>query len=129
MLFARKYGALGMCTFPYYFFVELWGPIIEVFAYVWVVIGFALGILDGHALILFLVVGILYGVTTSVVAILIDEASYPRTRRVRDLLLLVAVAVLENFGYRQINSFWRLRGLVNYFRGQTGWGTLKRKGF
>ena len=129
MLFARKYGALGMCTFPYYFFVELWGPVIEVFSYVWVVIGFALGLLDGHALVLFLVVGILYGVTTSVVAILIDEASYPRTRRVRDLLLLVAVAVLENFGYRQINSFWRLRGLVNYFRGQTGWGTLKRKGF
>jgi len=129
ILFSPRFGAMGLITFPYYYLVELWGPILEIFSYILVGAGFAFGLLDGHALALFFIVGILFGITTSVVAILIDEASYPRTRRVRDLLILVAMALFENFGYRQLNSYWRLRGLISYFRGKTGWGTLTRKGF
>jgi hypothetical protein len=37
--------------------------------------------------------------------------------------------VVENFGYRQMNNLWRLRGYWQFFRGQTGWGSMTRTGF
>lgn len=36
--------------------------------------------------------------------------------------------VLENFGYRQINSFCRLQAVVRYPTGWTGWGHVHHRG-
>jgi hypothetical protein len=38
-------------------------------------------------------------------------------------------AVLESFGYRQLMTFWRLRGLAKYLRGNKEWGVMTRGGF
>jgi hypothetical protein len=42
---------------------------------------------------------------------------------------MLAYAVLENFGYRQLVDWWRLQGLWDVARRRTGWGDMKRKGF
>ena len=44
-------------------------------------------------------------------------------------LRLLAYAVLENFGYRQLHNFWRSIGYVDIARGKTGWGDQQRRGF
>jgi hypothetical protein len=36
--------------------------------------------------------------------------------------------MLENFGYRQIVTWWRARGAIDYFRNKQGWGVMTRKG-
>lgn len=41
---------------------------------------------------------------------------------------LLLYGVFENFGYRQINSFWRLQAAVNYAIGRTGWEYVQHKG-
>jgi hypothetical protein len=42
----------------------------------------------------------------------------------------VAAAILENFGYRQLHAFWRLRGLIDALRRRpVSWGTMTRAGF
>jgi hypothetical protein len=46
-----------------------------------------------------------------------------------DLVLLVAVAILENFGYRQVNSLWGCIGTVQAMTGKGGWGAMKRQAF
>ena len=33
----------------------------------------------------------------------------------------------EHFPYRQMNLYWRLKGLWRYWRGDTAWGELRRK--
>jgi hypothetical protein len=44
-----------------------------------------------------------------------------------DLLKLAAVAVLENFGYRQLATLWRLQGLWQWVTGTGGgWGQMTR---
>ena len=56
----------------------------------------------------------------------------PRTRRYlrgRDLALLLAVAVLENCGYRQLNSWWGCVGTVQAVTGKGGWGPMTRRAF
>jgi hypothetical protein len=42
----------------------------------------------------------------------------------------VAAAVEENFGYRQLNAWWRLGGIIEVLRRSThDWGDMQRKGF
>jgi hypothetical protein len=48
-------------------------------------------------------------------------------QRPSDFWRLLAVAVLENFGYRQLNAYWKLVGLVRWIRGtKAEWGNMIR---
>jgi hypothetical protein len=59
----------------------------------------------------------------------IEEAELRRFEKASDLVVLALAAVLENFGYRQLNSCWRLYGLWRWLRGDQSWGGMTRKGF
>jgi hypothetical protein len=37
--------------------------------------------------------------------------------------------VLENFGYRQANTLWRMMAIVFFLRKNQSWGAMERKGF
>ena len=88
-----------------------------------------LGILNFDYVLAFFSLSVFFGIAISVGALAIEEAELRRVGKVSDLLRLAAAAVLENFGYRQINSFWRLRGLWEWLRGVKSWGEMTRKGF
>jgi len=45
------------------------------------------------------------------------------------MVLLVSVAILESFGYRQVNSPWGCLGTVEALLGRSGWGPMKRRTF
>ena len=45
------------------------------------------------------------------------------------LLATLLAALLENFGYRQLNGLWRIEGTWQFFRKQRGWGKMTRTGF
>jgi hypothetical protein len=45
------------------------------------------------------------------------------------MVLYGLAAFGENFGYRQLNSLWRIEGIWQFFRGRRGWGEMTRKGF
>lgn len=49
--------------------------------------------------------------------------------RRRDILRLFMVAVLENFGYRQLNTLWRCRGMWQWLsRRKHNCGLMQRSG-
>jgi cellulose synthase/poly-beta-1,6-N-acetylglucosamine synthase-like glycosyltransferase len=129
MLFNPRYGVIGLLAMPYYFVFEAIGPIIEVTGYVLTVVALAFGLLDWRFAELFFLAAIVYGALLSVAAIALEELSFRRYPKATDLLRLAAYGVLENFGYRQIATCWRIVGVIDYFRGRKGWGTMKRKGF
>jgi hypothetical protein len=79
--------------------------------------------------ILFFVVSLLYGVMFSVGGVLLEEISFRRYPNPKHLVLLLFIGVLENFGYRQLTAWWRIRAFFDYARGQRGWGKMQRKGF
>ncbi|MDF3052280.1 MAG: hypothetical protein K0S19_385, partial [Geminicoccaceae bacterium] len=45
------------------------------------------------------------------------------------VLILLGYAVLENFGYRQLTLYWRVRGLLDAWRGKTGSEKFSRVSF
>ena len=72
-----------------------------------------------------------YGLGTALTAftLILEDISFHRYDTFRDRTLLLSWALLENFGYRQITVYWRLRGLWKFLRGKKDWGTMERKGF
>jgi hypothetical protein len=67
------------------------------------------------------------GLMLSTSALLLEELSFHVYPRTRDLIRLFLVAVIENFGYRQLTVFWRLQGLFGWLRGRMPeWGEMKR---
>lgn len=129
MLFNPAYGRIGMIAYPYYFVLEMLGPVIEITGYV----TFALALLMGRAslayVLAFVALAGALGVALSIAAVGLEELTFRRYPRMRDLLHLFGLAILENFGYRQLTTFWRFRGVISKVRGVSTWGEMERKGF
>jgi hypothetical protein len=72
---------------------------------------------------------VLFGMAATLFAVLMSDLVTRRYLRGQDLLLLVLVAMLENCGYRQVNSWWACVGTVQALTGKSGWGEMKRRAF
>jgi cellulose synthase/poly-beta-1,6-N-acetylglucosamine synthase-like glycosyltransferase len=129
MLFNPRYGIVGMAAMPYFVFVELLGPVFEFFGYIAMAVMLATGTLNEQIALLFFIVALFYGVMFSVGAVLLEEMSFQRYPKPGDLALLLSFGVLENFGYRQLTAWWRVKAFWDYFRGKKSWGKMERKGF
>ncbi len=70
-----------------------------------------------------------YGVFLSSGAVLLEEISFHRYPRPRDLVRLLLVGIAENFGYRQLTVVWRLRAFIDHARGVRSWGAMQRVGW
>jgi cellulose synthase/poly-beta-1,6-N-acetylglucosamine synthase-like glycosyltransferase len=129
MMFNPRYGVTGLFVYPYYAFVELLAPLIEVIGLVTLGLGLAFGMLDWKFAALFYLTA--YGLGTAMTAftLILEDLSFHRYATFRDRALLFWWALLENLGYRQMTVYWRLRGLWKFIRGRKEWGAMERKGF
>lgn len=129
MLFNPRYGRIGFLGFGQILIVDIVGPIVEVLGYFLVPLLWAVGLLAVDYLLAFLAITFTFGIFVSVATLILEEVELRRFPRARDLAVLTLISVLENFGYRQISNFWRLRGFWQFLRKQQGWGEMTRKGF
>ena len=129
MLLNRRYGKVGLLAFPYYFFLEVFGPIIESVGYVTFLAALIMGRASMPFVVAFLAVAFAFGMALSFAAIGLEELSFRRYPRFGDLMRLLWVAVVENVGYRQLSTYWRLRGMISKLTGAKAWGAMERKGF
>ncbi|MBI2191096.1 MAG: glycosyltransferase family 2 protein [Planctomycetes bacterium] len=129
ILLNPSYGRIGLLAYPYFFFLEMLGPLIEAAGYVCFVITVTLGRASESYMLAFLMVALAFGVALSLSAVALEELSLQRYPRFRDLLHLFFLAILENFGYRQLCNFWRVRGTFSMILRRRGWGSMERKGF
>ena len=122
-------GTAGWLAWPFMALFEWLGPLIEVAGYAFMFIGVALGAVSPVALAVFLVVAIGMGILLSVNGLLLESLAFRVYARKRDMVLLFSIAVLENFGYRQLNTLWRCRGLWQWAaRRKRNWGAMRRSG-
>src|SRR5262249_49587632 len=103
------------------------GPLIEVVGYVFMIAGFAFGLVSVPAFMTFMLVAFGFGLILSVNALLLEEISFHVYPKPSQLMALLGAAVVENAGYRHLNSVWRLWGLWRWLIGARGqWGDMKR---
>jgi cellulose synthase/poly-beta-1,6-N-acetylglucosamine synthase-like glycosyltransferase len=129
MLLNPTYGKVGMLAFPFFFFLEMLGPVVELLGY----LSFTITVLAGRAdwlfVSAFLAVAVVLGGVLSLSSVALEELSFRRYPRLVDLLKLFSLAALENVGYRQLNTWWRVKGTYSALRGRQTWGKMTRRGF
>jgi cellulose synthase/poly-beta-1,6-N-acetylglucosamine synthase-like glycosyltransferase len=147
MLFNPKYGRIGWFALPTFWFFEYYGPIIEVTGYLFIAsfvvleLVFGLKVMNWQYFVAFLLASLGWGMLVNVFAVLVGawrfrygladrlQRGLLPFNRSRDVLILLWYAVLENFFWRWLTLYWRLRGLYDAWRGKRGWEKFARQGF
>ena len=127
LLFHPRGGAVGWLAIPFMLLFEWISPVVETIGYLFMLFGFAFGVVQWEVLALFFLVAIGFGMLLSLSALLLEELSFHTYPRPRQLFALLGMAVLENFGYRQLMTFYRLIGLWRWMTSaKPTWGTMTR---
>ncbi|HUZ39641.1 MAG TPA: glycosyltransferase [Streptosporangiaceae bacterium] len=113
MLFNPRYGGVGLVVLPFYLLFELIGAFVELLAVIVFILGWAVGILNPAVVLLFVAAGLGYATFLTIISVITEEITYHRYGSWRDFALLIYGAVAENFGFRQIYTWWRVRGVVD----------------
>jgi cellulose synthase/poly-beta-1,6-N-acetylglucosamine synthase-like glycosyltransferase len=129
MLGNPRYGIVGLGVLPYLAIFEGLSPLLEVAGYVIITLAAVAGPLDWPYWRLLVCASVLFGMTATLLSVLMSDVVTRRYLRGRDLVLLVIVALLENCGYRQLNAWWSCVGTVQALTGKSGWGVMKRRAF
>jgi len=116
-----------MVVIPYYFLFELLEPVVSFFGYLVLILLVLFDAISKDAFIIFFTVVILYGVFMTIFSVLLGEYAFKRYEKIGDFFTLIACCIAENFGYRQINGFWRFIAMFKYRFKQNIWGTVGRK--
>ncbi|HTQ99507.1 MAG TPA: glycosyltransferase [Candidatus Acidoferrum sp.] len=130
MLLNPLYGRVGMLAFPYFLILEGLGPLIEASGYIlffWLLFEGGRG--SVLLIVCFFLAAFVLGIALSFLAISLEEISFKRYPKFADLTQLFWLSVLESFGYRQLNAWWRIHGVYTFLMGKKEWGKMERKGF
>ena len=124
-----RYGVLGLVAMPYFVLFEFLSPMFALLGLVVTVLWWLVGALSTVYFLAFLAVSIGLGLLLTTAALALEEFSYQRYRKRREIARLLAYAVLENIGFRQLHDIWRALGYVDIVRGKREWGAQRRRGF
>ena len=131
LLFSRRAGMVGLVAFPFMILFELLGPIVELIGYVAMVTLWLLHLIPLQSFLVFLFLAVGMGIMQSTNAIFLERLSFQMYPRIGQQLMLFAVAIIENFGYRQMTAVFRLIGLGRWFfsgKARSDWGQITRDG-
>ncbi|MBN3787860.1 glycosyltransferase [Burkholderia sp. Ac-20353] len=129
MLFRSRYGRIGWLGMGQILIVDVLGPLAELSGYMLLPAFWALGWINISYFDAFLSLVFLFGMFLSVSSLVLAELATQPFPRLGDLLRLALAAMIENFGYRQLNSFWRMLGWWQFLRKDKSWGEMTRVGF
>ena len=69
------------------------------------------------------------GVTLSEGSLVIEQYTHRAAMTAKQSISVSVYAVLENFGYRQLITLFRMEGIIKYRKLRRSWGKIKRKEF
>lgn len=127
LMFSKNGGSPGWIAFPFMFIFEWLGPLVEVAGYILMCLFFWLGYIALPVFLVFLFAALGLGILVSISSLMLESLSFNLYEKRRHMIWLIIASVFENFGYRQINSVWRLIGLIQWiFRRKGKWGEMRR---
>jgi len=127
MLFNPKYGRIGLLGLPYFWIFEFIGPLIEVFGFILVLVSFFLGVVNIEFLLSFFALAVLGGCILSVGALLLEENTFKKYPSASQVSRLLLYAVIDNFGYRHLNTIYKVMAIFSYSKSKHTWGQITRK--
>jgi len=126
-----QYGAIGLIAYPFFFIAEGFGPLVEIIGFVLFFASWYFGMVSYPLFYLFILVTIVLNILLSIGSVIFGEITYHRRYPNTSMIIkLIALSFIEIFIYRPLTVWYRLVGIVQYFKGKRGgWGKMIRKGF
>ncbi len=124
-----RYGRIGLLAMPQIVLEDILGPPAELLGYLVLPAAALFGLLDPMVALAFFFVSVVFGCALSVGTLALEEQQLRRTPTAKDLLRIGVAAVIENFGYRQVNLCYRINGILRFFRKDNSWAAVPRVGF
>lgn len=129
MIFNPRYGLTGLFGMPFFLIFEGLAAILELTAWVLMVVALFLGIATGGEILWMLFLAYTLGVFLSLIAVLMTEASLLRSATWKELWKMIFALLIENLGIHQIHLLCRVVGSVQYLLGRRDLGLrMKRQG-
>jgi peptidoglycan-N-acetylglucosamine deacetylase len=128
MILNPKYGASGLLAMTYFLLFEIIGPFYEFAGYLFLIAGFATGVLSSGVFLIMFSVIVLYGTLISLTSLILSENGIVYFKS-SEVFTLLRISFTENLGYRQLMSWIRVFSLVGMLFTNKGWQKLERKGF
>ncbi len=129
MLLRSRYGFFGCVMLPYLWVFELFAPVVELVGFSTIALAGILGVLSKTFLIQFAIYGYAFATLISIGSVVQEEITVRRYHRWTDVARLLLFCLAEHFPYRQINMWWRVKGMWEYLRGNVAWEKSERRTF
>lgn len=129
MLLNPRYGKIGLIGMFISLIIDVLGPLAEVLGYLLVPLFWFSGILNAEYALAFIALTFIWGIFISTCSLILEELSLHRLPKARNLIKLLGIILIENFGYRQLNNIWRLQGWIEFLQQKKSWGEMTRTGF
>lgn len=128
MLFNPRYGRSCMVGFLIILISDVIAPLVEFAGYLLMPVFYFMDVLSLDFFLAYMGVTFIYGIFLSVGALVLEEMELKRFPKVSHLLILGLTAILENFGYRQLNNYWRIVAWFEFIGKKKDWGVMTRRG-
>ena len=120
------HGILGLFAIPYFWIVEAFSPLVELVAYLVVPFSIYQGWITWEMVLTYLGIGLCFNLLITLTGVYFDNRYVSKnkkwscTRSAFETLLL-------HFGYKQLNSWWRLNALLRSLSRKQTWGEKPRE--
>lgn len=127
LFFNPRYGSVGLMAIPYNWVFELFGAVVEALGYFIIPFSLLMGELNMFFFTIYFLLAVLLGVILSIGSLILEQYTRRSVMSAKQCLTLSLYAILENFGYRQMITLFRLEGILKYRKLRKTWGKIKRK--
>ena len=129
MFLNPRYGIVGLFSIPYNWIFELFGAVVETIGYLLIPFSLLMGELNMFFFITYFLLSVILGVMLSEGSLVLEQITHKSAMSVKQSIAISIYAILENFGYRQMISLFRVEGILKYRKLRKTWGKIKRKEF
>jgi cellulose synthase/poly-beta-1,6-N-acetylglucosamine synthase-like glycosyltransferase len=129
MILNPRYGIIGLFSMPFYILTEIVPPFFEPIGYAVLAVGIGTGVLPLATLLRFFVIAWVYSLMHTLYALIMESYGIGNKAPIHHFIIKFLASLLENFFYRQINIWCKLKGFFRFFTRKREWGSMERKGF
>jgi cellulose synthase/poly-beta-1,6-N-acetylglucosamine synthase-like glycosyltransferase len=123
-----RFGLMGLFSMPFHAYIEAAGCVIEAAGTVLLPFSFLVGAMPFGLFLMLMFLAVGYGTLLSMGSVLLAEATVRRYPNYKDVLILILFSLVENFGYRQMVTFFRAQGVLRYVMGLRTWELVSHRG-
>jgi cellulose synthase/poly-beta-1,6-N-acetylglucosamine synthase-like glycosyltransferase len=122
MMLNPRYGLTGLFGMPFFLVFEGLAAVVELTAWILMVVALVLGIASGAEILWMLFLAYILGVFLSLCAVLLTETSLLRSASWSDFWRVIAALLMDNLGVHQFHLLCRVVGTIQYLCGRRDLG-------